>query len=307
MIKILICDPIADEAISKLKELKFQVDVKTNLPEPELIKTIPEYDAIVVRSATKVTKPVIESGKNLKLIVRGGVGTDNIDIETADKFKIKVVNTPGATSISVAELTLGLIFAIYRKIHQADNSMKSAQWEKKKFQGTELFGKTIGIIGIGRIGKEVASRALALGMKVITYDPYVRKEDLPENLSKHIDFVSFNELLEKADIVSLHLPLTEETKHLIGKPEFDKMRTNAVLINCSRGGIIDEDALATALTEGKILGAAVDVFEKEPLPKEHPFLRCKNIILTPHIGASTQEGQYRVGLEVVDKIVEFFK
>ena len=232
MRKILIADSISPLAIDELKKVsEFEVNVKTGMNEEELIKTIPPFDGIVVRSATKVTSKVIDAAENLKIIVRAGIGLDNIDLEAAKKKGIKVANTPAATTISVAELTMGLMLAAVRNIAQANMSMKNHKWEKKLFSGTELYEKTLGIIGFGRIGKEVAKRALAFGMKVIAYDVIKIETDL------NVRQVSFEELLSNSDIITLHIPLTEETKHLISEKEFNSMKDGVILINVARGGV----------------------------------------------------------------------
>ena len=298
MRKILIADSISPLAIDELKKVsEFEVNVKTGMNEEELIKTIPPFDGIVVRSATKVTSKVIDAAENLKIIVRAGIGLDNIDLEAAKKKGIKVANTPAATTISVAELTMGLMLAAVRNIAQANMSMKNHKWEKKLFSGTELYEKTLGIIGFGRIGKEVAKRALAFGMKVIAYDVIKIETDL------NVRQVSFEELLSNSDIITLHIPLTEETKHLISEKEFNSMKDGVILINVARGGVVDEKALLNALNSGKVKAAAIDVWEKEPTDNfelvDHP-----NVIALPHLGASAKEGQARVGLEAVKILKE---
>jgi len=298
MRKILIADSISPLAIDELKKVsEFEVNVKTGMNEEELIKTIPPFDGIVVRSATKVTSKVIDAAENLKIIVRAGIGLDNIDLEAAKKKGIKVANTPAATTISVAELTMGLMLAAVRNIAQANMSMKNHKWEKKLFSGTELYEKTLGIIGFGRIGKEVAKRALAFGMKVIAYDVIKIETDL------NVRQVSFEELLSNSDIITLHIPLTEETKHLISEKEFNSMKDGVILINVARGGVVDEKALLNALNSGKVKAAAIDVWEKEPTDNfelvDHP-----NVIALPHLGASAKEGQARAGLEAVKILKE---
>ncbi len=290
--KVLISDPIAKEGIEILKNAGFEVVEKTGMSPEELVKTIPEFDAIIVRSATKVTKDVIEAGKNLKVIGRAGVGLDNVDAEAAKEKGIKVLNTPAATSISVAELALGMMLSAARMIPQATASTKAGKWEKKKFHGFELFGKTLGIIGIGRIGAELAKRAKAMGMKVIAYDPYVKS-------SEFADLVDLDTLLKNSDFISLHIPKTKETEHILNHSAFEKMKDGVVIVNCARGGVVDEDALYDVLVSGKVKVACLDVFEVEP-PKEH-------IILTPHIGAQTEEGQQRAGVQIAELVKEALK
>lgn len=298
MKKILIADPLNPEAFEKLKEIpSFDVTLKTGMDEPELIKTIPEFQAAVVRGATKITKNVIAAASNLELIVRAGIGLDNIDLKAAQEKGVQVANTPAATSISVAEHTFGLMLGSVRNHDKANLSMKAHKWEKKLFSGTELFEKTLGIIGIGRIGQEVARRALAFGMKVIAYDIIQIKTEL------NIKQVSLEALLSQADIISLHLPFTEKTRHLISDQEFEKMKDGVTIVNASRGGIVDEKALLKALESGKVRAAAIDVFEKEP-PDDFSLIDHPKVMVTPHIGAAAKEGQKRVGLEVVKILKE---
>ncbi|MCX7973600.1 MAG: NAD(P)-binding domain-containing protein [Candidatus Aminicenantes bacterium] len=293
MTKILLADPLDKEALEELKSIPvFEVTLKTGMDEAELVKTIPDYEVIVVRSATKVTRKVIEAATNLKLIIRAGIGLDNIDVEAAKEKQIEVANTPAATSISVAELTLGLMIAVARNLGRAYQSMKEHKWEKKVLSGTELYGKILGIIGFGRIGQEVAKRALALGMKVIAYDIIEVKTDLP------VDLVSFDDLLKQADIITLHVPLTKETKYLLSKPQFEKMKKGVIIVNAARGGVVEEKALLEALNSGQVRAAALDVFEKEP-PVDFSLIDHPNVFATPHIGAAAEEGQRRAGMEVV--------
>lgn len=298
MIKILLADSLDKEAIEKLKAISgFEVVLKTGMDEAELVRTIPEFHAVIVRSATKITRKVVEAASNLKLIVRAGIGLDNVDVEAAKEKGIQVANTPAATSISVAEHTFGLMLGAIRQHGRANLSMKEHKWEKKTLSGTELYGKTLGIIGIGRIGQEVAKRALAFGMKVIAYD--IVKVETPIEIQQ----VSLDELLTQADIVTLHLPLTKETRHMISGKEFEKMRAGVVLVNAARGGVVDEAALLEALNSGKVKAAGLDVFEKEP-PVDFSLVDHPNVIVTPHIGAAAEEGQKRAGLEVVNILKE---
>lgn len=298
--KVLVADPIPDEAIQKMQNAGLSVDVKTGLDKEELIKIIPEYDALVVRSQTKVTKDVIDAAKNLKIIGRAGVGVDNIDVEAATQRGIVVVNAPGGNAVSTAEHTLALIFAVARKIPQADKSVKEGKWERKKFVGMELRGKTIGVIGLGRVGFEVAKRARALEMNVIAYDPYISEERAREIGAK---IVTLEELLRTSDIITVHVPKTKETEKLISKKEFEIMKDGVYIINCARGGIIDEAALYEALVNGKVRGAALDVYEKEPPDPDNPLLKLDNVVTTPHLGASTREAQISVGLTIADELI----
>jgi len=297
MKKILIADPLSPDAFEKLKaNPNFDVTLKTGMDEAELIKTIPEFQVAVVRGATKITKNVMAAASNLELIIRAGIGLDNIDTAAAKEKAIEVANTPAATSISVAEHAFGLMLAAVRHHGPANLSMKAHRWEKKLYTGTELYGKTLGVIGIGRIGMEVARRALVFGMKVIAYDVIEIKTEL------EVDMCSQDDVLSQADILTFHLPLTGETRHMISDKEFNRMKDGVIIINASRGGIIDEKALLKALESGKVRTAALDVFEKEP-PEDFALIDHPRVIATPHIGAAAKEGQQRAGLEVV-KILE---
>lgn len=297
--KLLICDKTEAEAVERMRKAGIQVDVNDTITPEDLLKVAPEYDGFVVRSRTKVRKPVIDAAANLKVIMRGGVGLDNIDVEYAQSKGVTILNTPAASSASVAELALGYMFALARHLVNATVSMRNGQWEKKKFEGVELGGKTLGIIGIGRIGSELAARARALGMKVIAYDPYVSQFAQGE-------MVSLADLLARADYISLHLPHTEETHHMISTAQFEQMKAGVRIVNCARGGIVDESALYDALVSGKVKAAALDVFAEEPLTDFRLF-SLENVIGSPHIGASTEEALARVGAEVADKLIEFCK
>ena len=297
--RILITDPIDEEGIKILKKY-FDVDVKTELKEDEIVKIIKNYDALIVRSATKVTKKIIDAS-NLKVIGRAGTGLDNIDVESAKAKGIAVLNSPIGNVVSVAELVFGMMISLSRNLIKANISMKSGKWEKKGLMGNELYGKTLGIIGLGRIGKEVAKIALAFGMHVIAYDPFIKEVE-------NVKLVSLDELLENSDFITIHVPLTDETKNLIGKNEIEKMKKGVKIINTSRGGIVNEDALYDALVSGKIAGAALDVFENEPPfgSNSEKLLELDNVIVTPHIGASTHEAQKKCGIEIAENILKFF-
>ncbi len=301
MAKILITDGMDKGAVKQLKDLGFEV-TEQFYPEPELTQEIKKYDAVVVRSATKVTQPVIEGANGLKLIVRGGVGVDNIDVKQAEAHHIKVQNTPGASSDSVAELALGLMFAVARQIPQADASMKGGKFEKKVFAGgAELAGKTLGVIGMGRIGASLARMATALGMKVIGHDRF------PETArTRNVPLMTMDELLPQCDFISLHIPYDKVAGAELSAREFGLMKDGVIIVNCARGGVVDEDALLAALNSGKIRGAGIDVWVGEPNPRrdlvEHP-----KVVALPHIGAATGEAQSRVGGEVVQILKEFFK
>jgi len=297
MYKILISDSLAEEGIEVLKKVKeFKVDVKLKLLPEELKKIIKDYDALLVRSGTKVKKDIIESADKLKVIGRAGVGLDNVDLESASKRGIIVMNTPGGNTISTAEHTMSLILSLSRNIPQADASTKRGEWERKKFMGVELYGKTLGIIGLGRIGSEVAKRASAFGMKIITYDPFLSLEKAKELgvLSVELDVI-----FKDSDYITVHTPMTDETRHIIGKKAIDKMQKGVRIINCARGGIVDEGALFEGIKSGRIAGAALDVYEKEP-PKDSPLIACSNVILTPHLGASTEEAQVNVAVDIAN-------
>ncbi len=294
--KVLVTDGIEKEALVKLQS-SHQVDAIEMSPE-DLLKNIEKYDALIVRGKTKVTAQVIEKGKNLKVVGRAGVGVDNVDIAAATKRKIAVVNAPTGSTVSVAELAIGHMLSLARKLPTADKSIKSGKWEKKAFMGTELSGKTLGLLGSGRIGTEVAKRAQAFGMKTIAFDPY-----LPPAIAKQnkIDLVNKGSLFAESDFLSVHTALTPETKGMVGSQEFASMKKTAFLINCARGEVVQEKALAEALKSGKIAGAALDVFENEP-PTGSPLLELENVFMTPHIGASTHEAQLRAGMTIVEQV-----
>jgi len=298
MIKILVSDPLSEEGLKILNAVKdFKVDVKTDLKPETLKEIIKDYDALVVRSATKVNKDIINAGGKLKVIGRAGVGLDNVDLEAATQKGIIVMNTPAGNTISTAEHTMSMILALSRNIPQADVSTKKGEWKRSKFMGVEVYNKILGIVGLGRIGAEVAKRASSFGMKVLAYDPYLSRE-VAESMG--VEVVDLKELLKNADYITVHTPLTDETKHMISTEEFAIMKKGVRLINCARGGIIDEAALIKAIKEGRVLGAAMDVFEKEPLPADSELLKLDNVITTPHLGASTEEAQVNVAIEVAE-------
>tara|TARA_B100000315_G_scaffold256650_1_gene303084 strand:+ start:4753 stop:6330 length:1578 start_codon:yes stop_codon:yes gene_type:complete len=297
--KVLIADTIHSAGIEMLKE-HYNVIVKTNMSPDELLDVVPDCDAILVRSKTKITRSVIEKSNNLKVVGRAGVGVDNIDLKAATDRGILVVNAPEASSITVAEHTFGLIMALARNIPFADSSLKSGKWEKKKFIGMELRGKTIGIIGLGRIGTHVSMKAKAFGMKIIAYDPYITKERCKD---LGIKLGNFNEVIKVADFITVHVPFSDKTKGLIAKKEIDKMKEGVFLINCARGGIISEDAIVDGLESGKLAGVALDVFEVEP-PLGSPLLKMKNVIVTPHLGASTEEAQRHASTIACEEVLK---
>lgn len=297
--KVLVCDKTENEFIEQMRAAGLTVDVRDDITPEELPNVLPAYDGMVVRSRTKVKQPLIDVCPNLKVIVRGGVGLDTIDYEYAQSKGIAVMNTPLASSASVAELTIGYMFALARSIYKATSSMKAEKWDKKSFEGDEIGGKTLGLVGVGNIGKEVAKRANALGMTVLSYDPYVKEAD-------GIKMVTLDELLTQSDYISFHLPKTKESANMISTDQFAKMKKGVRIINCARGGIIDENALYEALTSGKVAGAALDVFAEEP-PTDWKLLKLDNVIGSPHIGAATKEAQARVGAEVAEKLIAFSK
>ncbi|MEI6631821.1 MAG: phosphoglycerate dehydrogenase, partial [bacterium] len=281
-----------------LKEVvEFQVDVMTELKPEKLKEIIGDYEALIVRSATKVNKEVLEAARKLKVVGRAGVGLDNVDLEAATQKGIIVMNTPAGNTISTAEHSFSMILALSRNIAQANASMKKGEWKRSKFMGVELYNKTLGIVGLGRIGTEVARRAFSFGMKVLAFDPFLSRQ-VAEDLG--IKVVELKELLQQADYITVHTPFTEETKHMISGNEFAIMKKGVRIVNCARGGIIDEVALVAAIKEGKVAGAAMDVFEKEPLEPENELLKLENVITTPHLGASTEEAQVNVAIEVAE-------
>ncbi len=300
MYKILVSDSLSEEGLAVLKANKdFIVDVKTGLKSEELIGIIGEYDALVVRSATKVTPKIIEAAKKLKVIGRAGVGLDNVDLKAATDKGIIVMNTPGGNTISTAEHTMTLILSLSRNIPAADLSMKKNEWKRKDFMGVELYNKTIGIIGLGRIGMEVAKRSLAFGMRVKAYDPYLSREVADQ---MGVELVTLEDIYKNADYITVHVPITEETKNMISDKEISMMKAGVRLINCARGGIIDEEAVVKALEAGKVGGAAFDVYAEEP-PKDLKLSKfANNVVLTPHLGASTEEAQVNVAIEIAHQI-----
>jgi D-3-phosphoglycerate dehydrogenase len=300
-VKILVSDDIAQEGIDILNQ-EYQVDVRTKLSEDELVEIIGGYDALVVRSATKVTAKIIENS-NLKVIGRAGVGVDNIDLEAATKKGILVVNAPEGNTTAASEHTVALLMAMARNIPEAVQSLKNKVWDRKRFMGIELNGKTLGVVGLGRIGREVAKKAIGLGMNILAYDPYIIKQQV-ENID--IKVVDLDTVLKEADFITFHVPLTKSTYHMVGEKQFSMMKDSVMLINCARGGIIDEEALYEALKSGKVAGCALDVFEKEP-PLESPLLDLPNLIATPHLGASTQEAQVSVAVDVAKDVIRALK
>ncbi|MGI5876304.1 MAG: phosphoglycerate dehydrogenase [Dethiobacteria bacterium] len=301
--KVLVSDPVSDEGIRLITEVA-QVDVRTGLSEEEIVKIIGEYDGLLVRSGTQVTAKVIAAGKKLKVIGRAGVGVDNIDVQKATEQGIFVINAPGGNTISATEHSLALMLAMARNVPAASRSLKEGLWQRNKFMGVELYNKTLGIIGLGRIGSEVAKRARAFGMDVLAYDPYISAES-----AEKLGIVSTNleEVLAKSDFITIHVPKTSSTQNMIGAREFSLMKDGVRIINCARGGIINENALYEAIVSGKVAGAALDAFEEEPPPKDSPLLQLEQVLATPHLGASTQEAQVNVSVQVAEQIVHVLK
>ena len=295
--KVLVCDKTEKECIEQMRAAGLTVDTQFEITPEQLMTVLPGYDVAVVRSRTKIRQPLIDVCPNLKLIVRGGVGLDTIDVEYARGKGIAVKNTPLASSASVAELAIGYLFMLARSLYKATISMKAEKWDKKSFEGDEIAGKTLGIIGLGNIGTETAKRAQHLGMNVVAYDPTTRQ-------IFGVRMIPLDELLATADYISLHLPKTKESANMIGAEQFARMKTGVRIVNCARGGIITEDALYDALVSGKVAAAALDVFAEEP-PTDWKLLKLDNVIASPHIGAATKEAQLRVGAEVAQIVADF--
>ena len=303
-VKVLVCDSVHREGIERLEEAGFEVDVNPTISHEQLRNAVSEYDALIVRSRTKVTREIIEAGGRLKIIGRAGVGLDNIDTETAEKRGITLLNTPEAPAEAVAELTMGLILSLARSIPLADRTMKEGKWIKKKLMGWQLKGKTLGTIGLGKVGLKVARLARAFGMKTLITK---RTPPAPE-LLRELDgeFIPLKEMLRRSDIVTIHVPLTPKTHHMIGEEQIWLMKKGAYLINTSRGTIVDEKALLEALKSGKLGGAALDVYEEEP-PKDLTLIKMPNVICTAHIGAQTQEAQKAAATLIAEKIIDSLK
>jgi len=301
---VLICDPISPKGIALFQQRpEFKVTVlEKRLPENELIPLVAETNAMVVRSETKVTRKVIDAAPKLRVVGRAGVGVDNVDVDAATQRGIVVMNTPSGNTISTAELTFSMLMALARKIPQAHASMKAGEWNRKAFQGVELYGKTLGILGMGRIGSEVARRAIAFGMQVLAYDPYL---SLSRAKALQVELVELDDIYARADFITVHMPLSDETNGMINAGAFAKMKKGARVLNCARGGIIDEADLVAAIREGKVAGAALDVYATEPPPKEFALRDLPQVIMTPHLGASTEEAQENVGIEVAEAITDY--
>src|SRR5690242_5426173 len=300
-LKILIADPISQRGVEELsRDGAVEVVVKTGLGESQLVDFVPDFAALIVRSQTKVTAKILNAAKKLRVVGRAGVGVDNVDVETATRRGVVVLNAPGANTISTAEHTFSLLLSLARNIARADATLKDGIWDRKNLEGVELYNKTLGIIGMGRIGSELSRRAIAFGMRVVAFDPYLsasRARSLQVELVEDLD-----ELLPVADFISLHTPLTTETHHILNAERLAKTKCGVRVINCARGGLIDESALADAISSGRVAGAALDVFETEPLPADSPLRKMSKLVLTPHLGASTAEAQESVGIEIAQSI-----
>jgi D-3-phosphoglycerate dehydrogenase / 2-oxoglutarate reductase len=296
--RVLVSDPLAEEGLAILRET-CEVDEKTDLPEDQLVAIIGNYDALLVRSGTEVTAKVIEAGKNLKFIGRAGAGVDNIDMEAATRKGIIVANAPEGNTLAATEHTMAMMLSLARNIPQANTSLKGKQWKRSKFMGVELNEKTLGIVGLGRIGREVSKRATALGMHIVGYDPFIGKDRAAQF---GVDSMSLEELFRVSDIITVHTPLIKETRHIINAKSIGTMKDGVRIINCARGGIIDEKALYDAVKSGKVAGAALDVFEEEP-PLESPLLELDQVIMTPHLGASTVEAQTNVAVSIAKQCI----
>jgi D-3-phosphoglycerate dehydrogenase len=303
MPKVLVSDPIAEAGIARLREVA-EVDVKTGLKPDELLSIIGEYDALAVRSETKVTAEILAAAGNLKIIGRAGVGVDNIDVKAATEKGVVVVNSPEGNTLAAAELTVAMLLSLARNISAADASMRAGRWDRKKFLGTEVYGKTLGVVGLGKIGSEVARRARAFEMEVIAYDPFTTEEKAGELGAR---LVSLDDIYRQSDFITLHLPLNDQTRGMIAAPQFAIMKDGVRIVNCARGGLVDEAALAEALTAGKVGGAAFDVFSKEPMPEDNPLRNAPNTVLTPHLGASTEEAQVNVAIDIAEQIADYLE
>lgn len=302
--KILVCDPVSPKGISLLKSRpEFEVSVLDRKhSEAELLPLVSDVSAIVVRSETKITRRIIEAAPLLRVVGRAGTGVDNIDVEAATARGIVVMNAPGGNTISTAELTFSMLLALARKIPHAHESMKAGQWNRKAFQGVELYGKTLGVLGLGRIGSEVAKRAVAFGMRVVAYDPYL---SLARAQALQVELVDLDKLYAESDFITVHMPLTDETRNMLNAAAFAKMKRGVRIINCARGGIVNEADLYTAIKNGIVAGAALDVYEVEPPPPDFPLRTLPEVIMTPHLGASTGEAQEHVGIEVAEAITDY--
>jgi D-3-phosphoglycerate dehydrogenase / 2-oxoglutarate reductase len=302
-IKVLVSDDLSNAAVEIMTKAGLTVDVKTGMTPAQLVEVIGLYQGLAVRSATKVTADILARAATLKIVGRAGVGVDNIDVKAASERKVQVINTPSGNAIAAGELAIAYMFALARKIPQSTASTKKGDWEKKKFMGVEITGKTMGVVGFGNIGRQVAERAVGLKMKVLAHDPFLPAD---AKAPAGIELVKFDDLVTRADFITLHIPLSPETKNLFGAETLKKMKKSAYLINCARGGIVDENALHEVMKGGHLAGAAMDVFEKEPCGML-PLFELDNVLASPHLGASTKEAQEKVAIELAEVFVDFFK
>jgi D-3-phosphoglycerate dehydrogenase len=301
--KVLISDPLAPEGLEILERARgIEVINAPDLDQAELLEAIRDAEGLLIRSGTQVTEEVLEAAEKLKVIGRAGVGVDNVDVAAASKRGVVVVNAPGGNTITTAEHAIALLVALARHVPQATASMKSGKWEKKKFKGIELYNRTLGVVGLGNVGRIVADRARGLGMRVVAFDPFISAEVAQK---QEVELLGFDELLERADAISVHVPRSKETLGLLGREAFEKVRPGVLLVNAARGGIVDEEALAEALESGKVGGAALDVFAEEPPPADHPLLRMDNVICTPHLGASTGQAQLNVSITAAEQVRDY--
>jgi D-3-phosphoglycerate dehydrogenase/(S)-sulfolactate dehydrogenase len=300
--RVLVSDELSADGLAIMRQAGLQVDVKVGLKPEELERIIGDYDALAVRSATKVNAKLLERAARLKVVGRAGVGVDNVDLEAATRRGVVVMNTPGGSSTTVAELTLAHMLALARHVPQATASVKAGRWEKQRFQGHELAGKTLGVVGIGNIGSIVVERCRAMKMRVIAYDPFISTEAAAK---LGVTQVTLDELWPQADVISIHVPLTEQTRNLVNAQTLGRMKKGALLVNCARGGLVDERALADALASGRLGGAALDVFEREPPPADHPLFTLDGFICTPHLGASTEEAQAAVAVAIAEQLAAY--
>lgn len=297
---VLATDKVDERGLDELEQAEgFQVEIVDDSSTPEFAQALRRAHALIVRSATEVDAAMIETASDLRVIGRAGVGVDNIDVDAASQHGIAVFNAPAGNTVAAAELTMALMLAVVRRVPEAERSLREGSWERSRFVGVELEGKTLGLIGAGRVGGAVVARARAFGMEVIVYDPYLTDERAEELGFRLTDL---DEVLETSDVISVHVPLTEETKGLVGQDALARMKDTAYLVNASRGGVIDEPALADALTAGTMAGAGLDVYETEPLPEDSPLRDAPNLVMTPHLGASTEDAQVRVAREVAERI-----
>ncbi len=299
--RVLVADDMAADAVTIMSDAGLKVDVITGQSPEQLRETVAPYHAVAVRSASKITAAIIDAAPNLKIVGRAGVGVDNIDVEAATRKRVQVINTPSGNAIAAGELALAYMFALARKLPQSTASMKAGKWDKKAFSGVEITGKTLGVVGFGNIGRQVGERGVGLKMKVLAYDPFIPQGATPP---AGVEYVSLDQLISRADFITLHMPLTTETKGLFGRDNLLKMKKNAYLINCARGGIVDENALYEVMKGGHLAGAALDVFEEEPCGSL-PLFQLDNVLASPHTGASTKEAQVKVAVELAHVFVDF--